>query len=259
MNLFAMKPADMKTDAVKPFRGMPRILMPRMLVPAVAAATLLAGCAGDPVPDWKLNARSSTETATKAWLVGNDRIATVEFDRARRDVRASGQADALVRIELLQCAAQVASLDFTACEAAAPYLPDASDASRAYARYLQAQWTTEDVALLPSAQQSLAKATTGVTAKQLSAIADPLSRLVGAGVAMRKGQASPEVVGVAVDTASAQGWRRPLLAWLAVDKAAAEARGDREAASRLQRRIDLVSAPASGSSSTPNQSPATGG
>lgn len=209
---------------------------------------VLAGCAGTPVPDWKLNARNSTESATKAWLSGNDRVATAEFDRARREVRASGQADALVRVELLRCAAQVASLEFTECDAVAPYLQDATDASRVYARYLEGQDVGADAGLLPASQQSFVNASKGgvVTAKQLVAVEDPLSRLVAAGVLARKGQVSSELVGAAVETASAQGWRRPLLAWLNVEKAAAEARGDSEGLARIQRRIDLVapSAPA---------------
>jgi hypothetical protein len=43
-----------------------------------------------------------------------------------------------------------------------------------------------------------------------------------------------------VDTASARGWRRPLLAWLKVQQQRAQAAGDAEAAASLQRRIDLV-------------------
>jgi hypothetical protein len=51
------------------------------------------------------------------------------------------------------------------------------------------------------------------------------------------------VAAVAVDTASAQGWRRPLLAWLQVKQARAQAGGAVEEAARLQRRIDLVAPP----------------
>jgi hypothetical protein len=43
-----------------------------------------------------------------------------------------------------------------------------------------------------------------------------------------------------VDTASAQGWRRPLLAWLGLQHQRALQAGDAEAAAGLQRRIDLV-------------------
>jgi hypothetical protein len=63
---------------------------------------------------------------------------------------------------------------------------------------------------------------------------------VAAGVVLRTGQADPQVLQLAVDTASAQGWRRPLLAWLGVQLKLAEQRGGGDDADRLRRRIALV-------------------
>ena len=77
----------------------------------------------------------------------------------------------------------------------------------------------------------------------LAAIKDPLSQLVAAGVLFRSGRATPAVITQAVDTASARGWRRPLLAWLKVQQQRAQSAGDANAAAALQRRIDLVAPP----------------
>ena len=74
----------------------------------------------------------------------------------------------------------------------------------------------------------------------LRAIADPLSRLVAAGVLFEADRADPQVIAVAIDTASAQGWRRPLLAWLGVELRRAEQASAVEDAARLRRRIALV-------------------
>jgi hypothetical protein len=72
------------------------------------------------------------------------------------------------------------------------------------------------------------------------AIEDPLSRLIAAGVLFRSGQASPQVLVLATETASAQGWRRPLLAWLGVQAARAEQAGAAEEAQRIRRRMALA-------------------
>jgi hypothetical protein len=48
------------------------------------------------------------------------------------------------------------------------------------------------------------------------------------------------VLQIAVDTASSQGWRRPLLAWLNVQLLLAERAGAVAEAERLRRRIALV-------------------
>jgi len=74
----------------------------------------------------------------------------------------------------------------------------------------------------------------------VQAIEDPLSRLVAAGVLLRTGRASPQVLALASDTASAQGWRRPLLAWLGVQAERAERAGATDEAQRLRRRMALV-------------------
>jgi len=77
----------------------------------------------------------------------------------------------------------------------------------------------------------------------VAAIDDPLARLIAAGVLLRQGRASPAVVAQAVDTASQQGWRRPLLAWLGVQQRLAQQAGRPEDAARLRRRMDLVAPP----------------
>ena len=69
---------------------------------------------------------------------------------------------------------------------------------------------------------------------------DPLSRLVAAGVLMRTERITPPDIAAAVDTASSEGWRRPLVAWLGVEEARARSAGDVDAAAALRRRIELV-------------------
>jgi hypothetical protein len=70
---------------------------------------------------------------------------------------------------------------------------------------------------------------------------DPFSRLVSHGVRFNGGKANPENISAAIDIASSQGWRRPLLAWLGVQEKRAEAAGDTAALERIRRRIALVS------------------
>lgn len=209
-----------------------------------AAALLLAGCAsGPPVPDWQLAARASLERATDAWLSGQSRVAAVEFDRARGEVARTARIDLVARVELTRCAAQVASLQFGRCEGFEPLRADAAPAERAYADHLQGvALDAAAAALLPPAQQGVA-APSGGDERDLAllrAIDDPLSRLVGAGVWLQRGRASPAVIALALETASAQGWRRPLRAWLGVARQRAEAAGDRVEAERLGRRIGLI-------------------
>ncbi|MFM6986475.1 MAG: hypothetical protein ACKOXQ_07620 [Hydrogenophaga sp.] len=213
--------------------------MTKRLVAWMAAGALAACSNTLPVPDWQLNAKASAERATQAWLTGDLRVEAAEFARARREVASTGRPDLAARLELLRCASRVAALEVAPCTAFDAIAADASRADLAYARYLAGRSSTADAGLLPSAHRSLAGGSAGPDAA-LADIADPLSRLVAAGVLFQRGQATPGVIEQAVETASAQGWRRPLLAWLQVQQARAKAAGAVDEVARLQRRMDLV-------------------
>lgn len=201
-------------------------------------AIVLAGCAGGPPPpEWQMNAHGAMERALDAYLSGRTRVADAELARARSEIARTGRPDLLARAELMRCAAQVASLDLQPCTAYEPLAADAAPTEQAYARYLDGRLRPAEAALLPEAQRGPAAAG---SAASVAAVADPQSRLVAAGVLFRRGLADPAVIATAIETASAQGWRRPLLAWLKVEQARAERSGASEAAQRLQRRIDLV-------------------
>lgn len=210
---------------------------------SMAVLLALAACAGGPAPaEWQMNAQSSLQRAVDAQLSGNDRVAAVEFERAHGEIARTGRPELMARAELMRCAAAVAALQFEPCAAFDRLRADAAPAEQAYAAYLAGALSAPQHALLPMAQQPLAAPSRGPEADlvTLRATADPLSRLVGAALWLRSGRASAGVLALAADTASAQGWRRPLLAWLQLQQRQAERAGDAAEAARLGRRIELV-------------------
>lgn len=201
----------------------------------IALSLLLAACAGKSSPDWQSNAHTALNNHLTAYLGGRERVATQELLLARREVARTGDATQMARVELTACAAQIASLATTDCPAFVPLAVDAAPAEKAYAAYLSGKMEGVDSSLLPPAQrQSL----TGTPA--LGSIADPLSRLVAAAIAWRSGRLSGDGISVAVETAAGEGWRQPLLAWLAVDRDQRQAAGDTSGAEAAQRRIERI-------------------
>ena len=200
---------------------------------------LLAACTTKPAqPDWQVNASSALDRYVKAYMLGDTRVEGAEFARARSEVQSTGQPALVARAELTRCAAQVASLVFEPCVGFEKLRADAPAAERAYADFLGGRIAPPDVALLPAQYRGVAGAQG--EAAGLRAIEDPLSRLIASGVLMRAGRATPDVLDAAVDTASHQGWRRPLLAWLGAQLLRAERAGAKDEALRLRRRIALV-------------------
>lgn len=182
----------------------------------LALLALLAACGGGQVPpDWQLNALGALSSFQQRYLRGETAAAEAEFVRAKNELRATGRADLLARAELIRCAARTASLEMDDCPEFEKLRRDAGKEELEYADFLA-----------------------GRAAR--AAAEEPLSRLVGYGVQLKSGKATPEMVNAAVDLSSAQGWRRPLLAWLGVQEKRAEAAGDRAAAERIRRRIELV-------------------
>ena len=180
------------------------------------SATLLAGCGGGPTPpDWQLNSVSALSGFQGRYLRGDTKGAEAEFLRARSELASTGRGDLVARAELARCAVRTASLEFDDCPGFEKLRADAGVEEAAYADYLAGRG-------------------------QRVASEDALSRLVFAAVQFKSGKATPENISAAVDIASAQGWRRPLLAWLGVQEKRAETAGDQAALGAIRRRIALV-------------------
>jgi hypothetical protein len=211
--------------------------MKRVAILSVLA--LLAACSSGPrAPDWQANAHDDLARFAASYLKGEAR-AESEFDSARRELASTGQAALVARAELTRCAVMVASLVMDRCEGFERLRADAPPAETAYADYLAGRATPAQVALLPEQHRAIAGGRED--AASLQAIGDPVARLVAAGVMFRTGRASPQVVQLAAETASREGWRRPLLAWLGVLAQRAERAGAKEEAERIRRRMALVS------------------
>ena len=187
-----------------------------MRVGVICAAALLAACAGGtPPPDWQLSARGALAQYQRYYLAGETQLADKEFVSAKSEIARTGRLDLLARAELLRCAVRIASLEFDDCAGFEALRGDAGAEETAYAEYLA-----------------------GRAAR--SPTEEPLSRLVASGLRLRNGTATPQDIGAAIDVASSQGWRRPLLAWLAVQAKRAEASGDQAAVAQIRRRIEFI-------------------
>ena len=224
----------------------------RVACRGLSLAVALSGCANSPpAPDWQLTAKAALERSVSAYLQGNAKTEAVEFAAARSALARTGRADLLARAELTRCAARVASLMFESCAGYTPLATDAGEQPRAYNDYLGGTLRPGDAALLP--EQHRVFATDKVPLADLQAMGDPLAQLVAAAVLLRTGRAEAAVLDIAADTASAQGWSRPLLAWLSAQLMRAQATGDAQKAEQVQRRIERVAGKAgtAGSAITP--------
>ncbi len=207
-----------------------------MKMPALLMAVLLAGCASKPAPpSWQPDAKDALDGFTDDYLRGNTAAANAQFARARRATTSTGRADLVAQVELVRCAVLAASLEFEECPGFAALASDAAAQQQAYAGYLAGRWEGIDAGALPEQHRPV------VLSGSMAGVADPLAKLVAAGALFKAGRISPGDIGAATETASRQGWRRPLLMWLGVAQKRAEAVGDTAAVEQIRRRIALAS------------------
>jgi len=190
--------------------------LPARFRDSLALILLATGCGGTQPLDWQANAASALQSFQRHYFSGETATAEADFNSARSELARTGRPDLIARAELVRCAVRTASLDFDDCPGFEALRYGASAEEAAYADYLAGR-----------GRRSVGD--------------DPLSRLVAAGVSLKNGSINPAGISAAVDVASAQGWRRPLLAWLGVQEKRAADAGDSETAARIRRRIDLIS------------------
>ena len=191
--------------------------LPARLRDSAALILLVSACGGGQQPlDWQLNAAQALQSFERHYLAGDTATAEAEFKAARTELARTGRADLVARAELVRCAVRAASLEFDECPGFEALRYGARAEELAYADYLAGKGSHRGGD-------------------------DPLSRLVAQAVSFRSAAITPGGISAAVDIASDQGWRRPLLAWLGVQEKRAADAGDSETAARIRRRIDLIS------------------
>ncbi|OAI51847.1 hypothetical protein AYO46_07125 [Betaproteobacteria bacterium SCGC AG-212-J23] len=165
---------------------------------------------------WQSDAAQAMASFQRAYLTGETARAEAEFAAARKELGSTGRADLVARAELVRCAVRSASLEFDDCPGFLALKDGAGAENARYADYLLGK-------------------------SSFKGTDEPLSRLVAESVRFRAGGIDPAGISRAVEIASGQGWRRPLLAWLGVQLKRAEAAGDSETAAQIRRRMALVS------------------
>ncbi|MCA1979112.1 MAG: hypothetical protein LDL19_07725 [Thiobacillus sp.] len=215
--------------------------MSRLL--ALAAIILLSACGsgGPPPPDWKTDAADLIERYKKHALLGENVLAERYFRQAVAATGSAGRVRETARLWLVRCATRRAMLIDDACAEYADLARIESDpADAAYYRFLTLDWNGLDATQLPAQHHDLLKALPPARPAALARIGDPLSRLLDASLLVMRKEADATTLSLAAETASAQGWRQPLLTYLKLqEKQAAEQNRPTEV-DRLALRIRLI-------------------
>lgn len=204
-----------------------------------AFITSIAACSSTPAPkDWSANTFSGQQSATKYLLLGESKKAQAAISQLRKDLAATARTDLAAKTELALCAIEQASLKMPPCEAFEKLKIDAQASELAYAHFLSGEWLGLQNTLLPPQYQSMV--VHPAPESQLIAIESPISRLIAGSVLLQRNQLSAQGLELMVNTASQEGWRKPVLAWLNVQLNIFEKNNDTVRANQVKRRIQML-------------------
>ena len=193
-----------------------------------AGLLLLSACgsSGPPVPDWKTDSVDFIERYKKHALLGEYVVAERFFQRALHATGGAGRISETARLWLVHCATRRANLHDDDCSEYADLAKlETSAEDRAYYQFVTLKWSELDAAKLPAQYVTLVRSDAARLNTQIAAIEDPLSRLLAASLVTQRGQADHATLTIAMETASAQGWRQPLLTYLKLLEKSAASRG----------------------------------
>ncbi len=215
--------------------------MKKLLILASLLTLVGCGTGGPPPPDWKVDASDLIVRYQKHALLGDNTLAERYFQQAVAATGGAGRVSETAHLWLVRCATRRAMLIDDACAGYADLAriaPNATD--QAYYRFITLRWEDLDPSLLPRQHRDLLRAPADKRPEILGRITDPLARLLDASLLVMRKEADASTLAIATETASAQGWRRPLLTFLKLQQKQAVAQGDVAEQARLDRRIQLV-------------------
>ncbi len=211
------------------------------------SAIMLCACGQSslPVSVWKDNAFRCLEDYKINFLAGKEDATEPHFLKAKKEITAGNDMNLLAIAYLTKYALHTACLEsFETGDFARIYRQEPNPANMAYCHLLKGNFNVVEINLISPRYVGIIKAAAGddsaLAAREIAAIDDALSRLIACGVWVRYRSSSEKILLIAVDTASSQGWRKPLAAYLNKLQTFYLERGDKDKAVRIQERIELM-------------------
>ncbi|MBP7017742.1 MAG: hypothetical protein KBB23_11265 [Smithella sp.] len=215
-------------------------------LPFLIIVLLICACGGaGHIPVWKEKAYSQLDEYKTSFLTGREASTEPHFEKARKEIGAGNDLGLLTVAYLTKYALHTASLEpFDASEFAKLYRLEPHPADMAYCHFLKGNFSAVDTKELPARYAGVLKAASGKDAatagREIAAIDDPLSRLIACGVWTRYLPADEAILKIGIDTASANGWRRPLWAYLERLQNYYLENGDQAKANSVSERLKLL-------------------
>jgi hypothetical protein len=205
----------------------------------------LCACGSQPIPQWKDTSFRQLENYKVNFLADKEDATEPHFAKAKKAASSNNDLQLLATVYLTKYALKTAALedfddsDFIRID---KLQPDA--AARSYYNFLKGNLSAVNAGLLPANYSRIfpLMATKDMAAvkREISLIGDPLSLLITCGVWVKYLPSDESILQLAIDTAAAQGWRRPLWAYLTRLQKYYFDHQEPDKAEKIKERLDLL-------------------
>ena len=204
---------------------------------------IIVSCGAGRIPTWKQNAAADTVNFIESSFIGNESYASKYFEKMLEDFRMTVDPDEIVKAYLAKCAVSFAMLEYSDCAEVAEMLPLLKNKDNiAYYNFVSGRARRADE--VPEKYREIfdisKNCDTGKANSALSSEKNPVTRLIKAASLTKMACGNAETAGIAVDTASKEGWKKAALKYLALQLTYFEKHGDRQNAELVKKRMELV-------------------
>ncbi|MBT8490661.1 MAG: hypothetical protein KJN62_06415 [Deltaproteobacteria bacterium] len=205
----------------------------------------LGGCSSTAVPQWQTASFNHMETFKQYYLAGDERNAERYFSKAIAEIKKSGSMEILAKGYLTKYAVQAATLDAiggTEFLEINNVFPDRINMN--FYTFLTGTFDTLDNEILPPRYKhfilTFHDGTIDDLNHDITQIKDPLSRLVTVGLTIKHGRYNEATLKIALNTASVEGWKKALVAYLKQIRLLYENTGHTEKAERIHKQLNIL-------------------
>ncbi|MBN1473646.1 MAG: hypothetical protein JW914_03440 [Syntrophaceae bacterium] len=218
---------------------MKKFLITGMLMILCACATT------SQIPEWQETSFRDIENYKTSFLTGKEGIAEAHFNRARGALATSNDLDLLAKAYLTKYALHASVLEeFDESEFLRIDRLQSVAANLSYYNFLKGNFAAVDESLLPDQYSKIIKSAreknVAEARKEITAIDDPVSRLVACGVWIKHLSGDETILQTAINTAAENGWQKPLWAYLSQLEKYYLERGEIAKAAGIKERLELL-------------------
>jgi len=203
-----------------------------------ALALLLSGCSSQPAPAWQQDGNTTMTNFINAHMEGNDKFAQNYYAKLVESLKLTADPDIIVIAPLTKCAMNIALFEAYGCSDAEPYLSVLKKKDNIKDMNFGAGRKTG----LPSRYKDLnvSVCSAEVINLKIKKLDEPLSKIIASSVVIRNNCYDEKTLINAIDTASAEGWKRTVLTYLNLLLKFYEEKGFAEKAEAVAKRIELA-------------------